>query len=417
MRAGLRWTKILLAGALLLAAAPVLAQAVPDTTSNTPADRCSRPARAAELQPARHDHQARGPAARGRRQPPGASGRTRPSTAGAPRAAAAVAGGSSPPAPSPRASRHRRPVRSTASSATQPPERVGGPTAAVLAGDGGSIAAACSAAPALCLRRRLRQPPSTGASASAPAMADRRAGSRRRSVPYLAQHSPAPGVRGCPTYDLFVAPEPNRPHRQGSCTAPKHAPCAGSRSRCAPAPAAREGIVASRLRPWIEIDIQPLRCIVDDEQVTFEFEVELFNSGNAPARDVLVEASLFNAGADAGAGTRRLLRPAARDRGADRRDPTAAPDDASATRWSRRARVPGLSSPGARSFVPLLAFNALYRLERRRRADVGQLPARPRHPSDKLGPLRLDLGPRIFRGLGARPLPTGAADLEHAAEL
>ena len=42
--------------------------------------------------------------------------------------------------------------------------------------------------------------------------------------------------------------------------------------------------------------VHPLRCIVDNERVTVEFELELFNSGSAPARDVLIEASLFNAG-------------------------------------------------------------------------------------------------------------------------
>ena len=46
----------------------------------------------------------------------------------------------------------------------------------------------------------------------------------------------------------------------------------------------------------MEIALQPLRCIVEETRITFEFELELFNSGNAPARDVLVEASVFNAG-------------------------------------------------------------------------------------------------------------------------
>src|SRR5206468_5745085 len=60
---------------------------------------------------------------------------------------------------------------------------------------------------------------------------------------------------------------------------------------------ARRGIVASRLRPSLELGVQPLRCLVDDDQVTIEFEVELFNSGTAPARSVIAEASLFNASA------------------------------------------------------------------------------------------------------------------------
>src|SRR5206468_12377225 len=57
------------------------------------------------------------------------------------------------------------------------------------------------------------------------------------------------------------------------------------------------GIVSTRLRPSLEIGVQPLRCIVEDSRVVLEFEIELFNSGTAPAREVLAEASLFNAGA------------------------------------------------------------------------------------------------------------------------
>ena len=38
--------------------------------------------------------------------------------------------------------------------------------------------------------------------------------------------------------------------------------------------------------------------MIDEEKVTIEFELELYNRGSAPARDVLIEASMFNAGAD-----------------------------------------------------------------------------------------------------------------------
>src|SRR4029079_1778555 len=62
-----------------------------------------------------------------------------------------------------------------------------------------------------------------------------------------------------------------------------------------PKPAAPAGIVASRLRPALELGFHPLRCQVDDDQVAIEFELELFNAGTAPARAVLAEASMLNA--------------------------------------------------------------------------------------------------------------------------
>ena len=66
-----------------------------------------------------------------------------------------------------------------------------------------------------------------------------------------------------------------------------------------PAPPRRagpSGIVSTRLRPWLEIGFSPGRCVVEENGATIQFDVEVYNSGNAPARDVLVEASMFNAG-------------------------------------------------------------------------------------------------------------------------
>ena len=40
-----------------------------------------------------------------------------------------------------------------------------------------------------------------------------------------------------------------------------------------------------------------MRCVVDEDRVVIEFELDVFNAGAAPARAVLAEASLFNPGA------------------------------------------------------------------------------------------------------------------------
>src|ERR1044072_8172723 len=68
----------------------------------------------------------------------------------------------------------------------------------------------------------------------------------------------------------------------------------------APAPASAPvgGIISTRLRPWLKTESQPQAAIIDAEKGSIQFEVVLFNSGSAPARDVLVEAAMFNAGAD-----------------------------------------------------------------------------------------------------------------------
>jgi hypothetical protein len=72
-----------------------------------------------------------------------------------------------------------------------------------------------------------------------------------------------------------------------------------------------------------------------------------------------------------------------------------------------REQVRPLQIGGREVFVPLIAFNAVYGWGARGgQTSVSYLLGRE-GKGDKLAPFRLDLGPRVFRGLGARPLPTG----------
>jgi hypothetical protein len=166
-------------------------------------------------------------------------------------------------------------------------------------------------------------------------------------------------------------------------------------------------LVSSRLRPWIELGLQPLRCIVEDHQVTVEFELELFNSGNAPARGVLAEASVFNAGP---AQDEEIGAFIARPVGEGERLETLPPLQRMNLKTQvvvPRASVQVFEVGGRQVFVPLIAFNALYQWS----GGDGQTSASyllgRDTKGDKLAPFRLDLGPRVFRGLAARPLPLG----------
>lgn len=167
------------------------------------------------------------------------------------------------------------------------------------------------------------------------------------------------------------------------------------------------GVVASRLRPWVELGIQPLRCVLEDQQVTVEFELELFNSGNAPARAVLVEASIFNAGP---AQDEEIGAFIAHPVGAGERLDAIAPLQRVSLRTqvvAPRTSVQAFEVAGRQLFVPLIAFNTLYHWSGGEgQTSVSYLLGRDTK-ADKLAPFRLDLGPRVFRGLGARPLPLG----------
>jgi hypothetical protein len=215
---------------------------------------------------------------------------------------------------------------------------------------------------------------------------------------------------GGPQVDAFMAPEPApRPAPPRARQVPP--PAAPPRAVAAPAPAPAPvpakpvGVVSARLRPSIDVTFQPTRCILDEQNVTIEFELELFNSGSGPARDVLIEATVFNAGpaqdqeilaffaAPVGQGERIAAIPPLKR--LNLRTQVAVP----------RSRLQLFEIGGRQVFVPLIAFNALYNWG----TSAGQTSLSfligREGKGEKLAPFRIDLGPRVFRGLGARPLP------------
>ena len=210
-----------------------------------------------------------------------------------------------------------------------------------------------------------------------------------------------PAFAGGPRIDAFVAPRPQP--RAPAPRAPAPAPPA---AKPAP-PTAPVGIVSTRLRPWIDLTFEPIRCIVEDERITFEFELAMLNSGSAPARDVLIEASTFNAGptqdqeiqaffdSPVGEGERIAAIPPLKSVNLRPQLSVA------------RSELRVLEAGGRHVFVPLIAFNAVYRWG----GGEGQTSAAYLLGRDtkgeKMAPFRLDLGARIFRGVGKRALPLG----------
>ncbi len=202
-------------------------------------------------------------------------------------------------------------------------------------------------------------------------------------------------------FDHFVAPEP--PPRPAPAP-PRAAP---PPPVAAPKPApASPGLVSSRLRPWVQIAFNPTRCVLDDQSVTVEFELELFNSGSARARGVRVDAAIFNAGSDqdsqignffanpAGRGESIEIPPLKR---LNLKTKVAVP----------RTQMQPYELAGKQVFVPVIAFNALYGWSGGEgQTSTTYLLGRDTK-AEKLAPFRIDLGPRIFRSIAARLLPTG----------
>ena len=177
------------------------------------------------------------------------------------------------------------------------------------------------------------------------------------------------------------------------------------------------GIVSTRLRPWLEIELVPSRAIVDEAQASVEFDVVVTNSGNGPARQVLVEACMINAGEEQDDELKRFFDAPV---GAGDRIDAIAPLSTITLKSAVSlplAQVRAYEVGGRRLFVPVVAFNALdewgagkgqtsasFLLGRATGVsdevpgDEGEAPTVDR----RMAPLRLDLGPRVFRRLDAR---------------
>lgn len=206
-----------------------------------------------------------------------------------------------------------------------------------------------------------------------------------------------PAYAGGARVEELVAP---RPAPRMAQPAPSPAP--------APAPPRSDGIVSSRLRPWIEIEFGATRAVVTDDAATVHFDIMLYNSGSAPARDVLVEGRMFNAGPNQD-----------REIGGFMDEPVAKgetiPEIAPLTRVALksavalpRAAVHEYEVEGRKLFVPIVGFNALYRFgPNQGQTSASFIVGRGGSDGGKMAPIRLDLGPRVFRGLGARQHSVG----------
>jgi hypothetical protein len=401
-------------GAIALAPAPLAAQSTPGATSNTPATDAVGPR---ELQNFRLSGNVTHPADQ-QAAPPPAQGQA-PTRTAAPAAEQIAA-----PRQRTKVAEVRKPLRSVAASAALAapvPQTSIASKASALPQTELPTATAGTALPSAALNSPAQQE-STGTSLSIEpehhlllwpwllavllaAMAGAFFVLRGRS-----RHAFAGG----PQTDLFSAPE-SAPAPPPAARAPRPEP--------APAPPAKPvakslpaggvvstglrptGVVSTSLRPWLDVAIQPVRCIVDESKVTIEFELELYNSGTAAARAILVEAMAFNAGPTQD-----------QEIGAFFGKPTGEGDRIDAIpplqRISLHTQVVAprenviiLDAGGRQVFVPLIAFNALYEWNGREgQTSVSYLLGRETD-GEKMAPFRVDLGPRQYRKVGAHPLP------------
>jgi hypothetical protein len=179
--------------------------------------------------------------------------------------------------------------------------------------------------------------------------------------------------------------------------------------RSMPKPVRDDGmIVSTGLKPQLDVQFTPDRAIVTENEIMLQFDVVLANSGSAAARDVLVHAEMFTAHA----GQDQEIAAFFQNPMVDGDRMTAIPPLGKIS-LKTTARLPldqihSFEAAGRKLFVPLVGFNILYRSSGGEgHASASFLVGRGNEQDDKLAPFRLDLGPRIFRGLSARPHSMG----------
>ena len=215
---------------------------------------------------------------------------------------------------------------------------------------------------------------------------------------FLWRRRPRETYAGGPHIDLFVAPEPAPPPRP--VAAPPPPPKA--------TPSKPVGIVSTKFRPWLEVSFKPLRCVVEQEKVTLDFEVEVLNSGAAPARDISVEACMVAAGPSQEQEIARFFaKPAAPDKPVAVLPPMQRLNLRSSLVASRSS-LPAVDVGGRSMIVPVMAFNAMYRWSGGQgKTSTSELLGRATK-GEKLAPFRADLAPRAYSSLDTRRLPLGA---------
>jgi hypothetical protein len=162
-------------------------------------------------------------------------------------------------------------------------------------------------------------------------------------------------------------------------------------------------------RAWLELEVTPDKAAATDADAIVHFELVLRNTGALPARNIRIDSRLFNAAGEA---------EIAAFLGGPIHDKSGSPHIAvqpgeSLTLGSavamKREEVREILIQGRAIFVPALAINVAYDWDggaASGRTSRAWLIGREAEGSDKMGPFRLDLGPRVYRQVGARDTKT-----------
>lgn len=238
------------------------------------------------------------------------------------------------------------------------------------------------------------------------------------AVPVIQERAPPPArpiPPGQPRVDVPPArPAPTPVVARDPAPRPQApaAPALAAAQTAAPAPRApglvTGGVVGVQIRPWLKLDFRPDRAAATLTEAAVQYELLIQNEGNAAARNVRIEARMFNAGVNQDQEINAFFaRPIDEQKIA--RVPGIAPRTAARVRdvvVMPKNEVREITIEGRRLFIPMVAINVIYDWGdgKSGQTSMSYLVGRKTEvPSTKMGAFRMDLGPRIYRSIGQKP--------------
>jgi MYXO-CTERM domain-containing protein len=160
-------------------------------------------------------------------------------------------------------------------------------------------------------------------------------------------------------------------------------------------------------RPWLELELKAERAASTSDEASVDFEMVIRNTGKSPARNIRINARMFNAGREQdkeigaffktkGEGRKTHVIPElpAGERGLIQGSVTMPRDEMKALQVNNQLL-----------FIPVVGVNLVYDWGSGRTGQTSKSYVIGRElgeESDKMGAFRLDLGPRVYRTVGQR---------------
>jgi hypothetical protein len=159
-------------------------------------------------------------------------------------------------------------------------------------------------------------------------------------------------------------------------------------------------------RPWIELDFAPETAAATERDAQVQYRLTVRNVGKSPAHNVRIEARMFNIDAEQ---TQEIAAFFAAPVNGAILPPRTIPQEGAVQHRGLvampREDMHAIVVEGRSLFIPVVAFNVLYDWGDGRAGQTALSYVVGRETgaeSEKMGPFRLDLGPRLYRSVGQR---------------